>query len=214
MPETIHYLSRVPLEAIGVFEAEDRNAVHKAIMRLFPGDLPGAANERRAASQILFRIEESRGENVALISSVSPPTSDVPGILTKRFNPTLEAGIDVRLKIDVNPVLRRTETDATGRKKISTRAVAPEQFGAWFNARLGTAFTNVEIISYDRQIGSADRTANTNAQRATDRHKHAIVIDTIEAIATVNNVAAVRELMFTGVGRSKAFGCGLLSVAS
>lgn len=69
----------------------------------------------------------------------------------------------------------------------------------WLISKVGQALAGIEILAHFRD------------KNASGPHK--LVVDTIDAVATVADPLALTELRLQGVGRSKAYGCGLLTVA-
>lgn len=200
----------------------DPNAAHRAVMRLFPTTLPGPAHERRAAAAILYRLDNIGGELTVLVQSNRMPES-IP--LEGRAMTVTDRGWDnatgdlIAFRVAVNPVIRgkvpkttqptnpRTRNSGNGpvtAKRDQTRGtVTPEDLPAWLAYRLGDAVTDITIVNHVRDVHRAARN-NSNGPTI-------ITIDTIDAIATVTNPTELDRLRRTGIGRSKAYGCGLIT---
>lgn len=214
------YWTTFPARSVPVDWSEPA-AAHRAVMRLFPARLPGPAHERRAAAAILFRLDNVGGELTVLIQSNQMPES-IPAegramTVTDRGWDT-EAGDLIAFRVAVNPVIRgkvtlevqpdkprqrRSGNGPVVAKKDRTRGiVAPNDLPAWLAARLGDSVTNVTIVNHYREV------YRTPSQRGRTR---SLTIDTVDAIAEVNNPETLDRLRREGVGRSRAYGCGLIT---
>lgn len=188
--------TRVPAHELGVKRLDDFEAVHRAVMALFPATLPGEPSSRRATSGILYRVDDTPAGKFVLVQSAVPVTHPTPGSVSKdmtgRITPT--AGT-VRFRLAVNAV-RRSHRD---RRPIDVPVALPELVN-WVEGKLTPALTAVEIF---------------NAVRAVNRApgSRILQVDTVDGIATVGSADALQALVTLGVGRSKAYGCGLLTVA-
>lgn len=210
----------------------DHKAAHRAVSRLFQPRLPGPPGERRAEAGILYRVD--------LLATDDVPTVIVQSLVAPELTPKLsrttevsrrawevEEGARVALRLAVNPVARTTRyfedkkkflpatwsnragseavpLDENGKRiranaKRTARVVPVGEVDQWLVSRIGKALTGIEIVNHFR-----DKTASG---------PHRLVIDTIDAVATVADPLALSELRVQGIGRSKAYGCGLLTIA-
>lgn len=209
----------------------DHKAAHRAVSRLFQPRLPGARGERRAEAGILYRLDMLRPVDVptVIVQSLVPPEL-TPGLSrtteVSRRAWDVEAGQRVALRLAVNPVFRTTRyfedkaksrpaswsnlatseaapRDESGKRvranaKSTARVVPAGEIEPWLISKVGQAITGIEIVNHFR-----DKTVSGH---------HRLVVDTIDAMATVADPLALSELRLRGVGRSKAYGCGLLTV--
>jgi CRISPR system Cascade subunit CasE len=69
----------------------------------------------------------------------------------------------------------------------------------WVTNKLTGALADVTLFSHDRSVVTSG--------------KSALQLDVVDGYGLVRDPAALQSLLRVGVGRSKAFGCGLLTVA-
>lgn len=192
-------LTRVPLAfpplAARVKDWSDRDAVHRATMTLFDPQLPGDAGFRRAASAILYRVEGDRRNPYLLIQSYvalastneSLVRTDLSGLIQR-----LTPGTAVMFRMDINAV--RCQSRSTRRLPVPEPEIPEWLTGTTMSRGLS------EIA-----VGNL-RVSTLRAGRTPLR------------IARVNGTAVVRDhealvaLIGEGVGRARAYGCGLLSM--
>ena len=172
----------------------DQLHVHQAIMRLFPDNLATDTKQARQSAEILFRVETSHGKQRILVQAGREPlhgnTKQIDSMLK-----SLENDDRIVFRTRVNAVVSLART---GRRQ----AVPTDQIPDWL---------------VDRLRGLDDITLNsvrvepfTFSRGAKKVRLHTAVID---GQARVVDADAVRDLILHGLGRAKAFGCGLLSVA-
>jgi len=190
-------LTKVPLSSL---PTRWRNAddIHRGVMSLFDRDLPGEQNERRATSNILFRIESGRnGEGHVLVQSSIPALSgDLASTSLDPLLEALETGVRVVFRIDINPV--------TVKSHSSVRKAIPDDLIAnWFaSQKMQTSFAATEV-----------RDIQCDQLRLNKNNDSYLRIARIDGTAEVGDADALREQIRHGVGKAKAYGCGLLSVA-
>lgn len=193
------WLSDVPM-LHGAFSGRpnwtDNYWVHTRVMRLF-GDLEGTDDVRQRAG-ILYRVEPNIGLGRVLVQSNEPARdSDIKRVDLGPFLASLQPGQVVGVRVKANPV-RTVNRTIDGRTKTRRERIGPEEVEPWFTrvvegALQGVRFEDVETSS-ERQRSSP------------------IAVATIDAIAVVADVEALIGLVSAGVGRAKAFGCGLVSI--
>ncbi len=217
-PRTGVYWTQFPAASLSDVNWTDHRAAHRGVMRLFPRLLEGPADHRRAAAGIMYRLDVLGGVPTVLVQSLvrpelTPESSRTTEVSARAW--TAEAGERVVFRIAVNPVRRSTQqfSDATKTVRLApldgtrrTRshqkqvaAVVPvEGITEWLSARLDGALGELVLVNHFRDL------------TATGGHK--LVVDTIDAVAVVTDAAALDEVRRKGVGRSKAYGCGLLTL--
>jgi CRISPR system Cascade subunit CasE len=190
---------------------DDRDQVHQAVMDLFPPDLPGAAHQRRAASDILFRLETQRGGTARVLVQANTQmreTAAVPSLnLGNRLN-RLYPGQPVRFRLEANPVRVRARGGRNNPKSGQRIPIhnhpgpdgdTVDELTPWLIGKLTGALTDIHLIDLPRVA--------TRRTRSTPLHTV-----TFDGTAHVDDPAHLRHLIRTGVGRAKSYGCGLLSV--
>ncbi|WP_168581965.1 type I-E CRISPR-associated protein Cas6/Cse3/CasE [Gephyromycinifex aptenodytis] len=186
----------------------DHGESHRAVMKLFAQHLPGAAHERRATGQILYRVDHHvDGSSTVLVQSqealeTAPPQARATTIPRNGWD--LAAGTPVLFRVAVNAIRRRTERDAIGRRHECLSAVDMDAVPEWLASKLAGALTVNEVFDHTR------RTHRHHRQR--DRTPPRFVLDTVDGLATVDDAAGLQRLRLGGVGRGKAYGAGLLTV--
>lgn len=209
----------------------DHKAAHRAVSRLFQPRLPGAADERRTESGILYRVDVlgPDAEPIVLVQSLLAPEltpREHRSIEVSRRSWDVEAGAQVAFRIAVNPVTRttryyldskketpapwsnaagtteipRTESGKRDRSgaKATARVVPVGEVAAWLANKVDGALGDLQVINHFR-----DKTRSGN---------HVVAVDTFDGIATVTDPDVLSSLRVAGVGRSKSYGCGLLTV--
>lgn len=157
---------------------------HNAVMAMFPRDLPGGAAERRAVSNILFITVG----DMTIIRSDIEPTRGAPSRRTIPARATPPAGTVVRFQTVVNAIHRGKSSGSTPVADIDT----------WIESKLAGALEQVTVLEHHRNVADSGRSP--------------LSMDTIHGQAVVANEAALTSLMREGVGRAKAYGCGMLLV--
>lgn len=207
------YWTQFPADALSDVNWTDHRDAHRAVMRLFPRLLEGPAGQRRAAAGILYRLDMLEGTPTVLVQSAVRPE------LTPGCSRTTEVSVaawhlqertPIVLRLAVNPVRRTTiplggtsaVTDGDrrdrGRQRQVAIAVPVAEVLDWLATRTKGAFDELTIVNHFRD--------NTGTG------KHKVIVDTIDAVATVGDPTALDELRRNGIGRAKAYGCGLLTV--
>lgn len=158
----------------------------------------------RSQLKILYRLEEDSQR--FLIQSLAPPRLDVPGMEVKEVDITAPpVGTEVEFRFAINPVRRLTNQN-TG--KITQRQCSDTpRSGDGFDSeamdfareKLSQFFTSESIeidYRYRRQVQGTILTW----------------LDTVEGLAVVSDPEALHRALIEGVGRSKSFGSGLLTI--
>lgn len=190
-------LLAVPLDhpcfARGVRAWQDLEQVHKAVMSLFPATLPGPAHTRRADSSILFRVEPHARR--VLVQTATAPIEKDTGIRSTSLEgliAVLAPAMTVRFRVDVNAVRCQARTG----KRLP---VTEEEIPRWLADRLHRAVSNPVV---DDLTVTVFRKGTTPLRVAS-----------VTGRAEVADPAHLHQLIRAGVGRARAYGCGLLSVA-
>jgi CRISPR system Cascade subunit CasE len=170
----------------------DAEQVHKAVMALFQENLPGAQHERRATARILYRLEAEAGR--ILVQATRPMARTDYGIRATDLTgliPYLTPGATVHVRVDVNAVRCQ---NGTGRRI----PVPDDDLAEWLAARLAPSLDRLTLLDARTTVS---RTGTTPLR-----------IAHITASTRIHDTGALLEQIRTGVGRARAYGCGLLSV--
>lgn len=215
-PTTPVHWTRFPAASLNTVDWTNHEQAHHAVMRLFPATLPGPPHRRRADSGILYRLDNVMGQAVVLIQSHTAPellpadakTMAIPApawnfdpgqliAFRAAINPTIRRGI--RTTLDGKPYTKEAkaaELPFTRTTKV-VGITALDDIPTWLTARLNGAVDTLEIANHFRDHTTAGNTK--------------IVIDTLDCTATVTNPTTLDHIRRTGIGRAKAYGCGLLT---
>ncbi len=209
----------------GSVDWSDHVAAHKAVSRLFPQRLPGDEKERRKGAGILYRVDQiQHGQSPRVLvqslvtPELTPQNSRTTEVSKQAWSP--ESGERIVFRVAVNPVRRTTMHYADAAMKIplenahlkrrddgrrdrsftkqTASAVKPEDLFEWLGAKLTPALRDIAITSHFRDV--------------TQSGAHRLIVDAFDAEATVNDSDTLHQLRIFGVGREKAYGCGLLTV--
>ncbi|MBH5296963.1 type I-E CRISPR-associated protein Cas6/Cse3/CasE [Corynebacterium ulcerans] len=158
----------------------------------------------RSQLKILYRFEEDSQR--FLIQSLAPPRLDVPGMEVKEVDITAPpVGTEVEFRFTINPVRRLTNqnTGKITQRQCSDTPRSGDEFDSeamdFAREKLSQflALESIEIdYRYRRQVQGTILTW----------------LDTVEGLAVVSDPEALHHALIEGVGRSKSFGSGLLTI--
>jgi CRISPR system Cascade subunit CasE len=193
-------------------------ALHRRIMTLVPD---GLGDSPRARAGVLFRTEaDPDGAPVLLVQTgIAPDTSRLPTgyaqgatrDMTALFD-ALRPGLPVRYRLLGNAVRRCGPNSTAGRWKqaLTLHGADADQ---WWADRATTA----GLILHTLRSEPAPALPAWHTREPGDRRdQHVRVAHTatlFQGAATVQDPAALRGALLSGIGRSKSYGCGLLSLA-
>jgi CRISPR system Cascade subunit CasE len=193
------WLTSIPFEHPHLQQARwrDRRWAHHKTMALF-GDL-GNNTQARTTGQVLFRIEPTVGTGRLLVQSAVRPEIDE---LTSRplddLFAALSTGTRVQFKLHANPVRTVNRTTPDGKIRTHRAQIDRDHLTAWLQGRLTGAITTEELTEPTIDYATMGRTPLFTA--------------TFRGHGTIEDPALLHKLLIEGVGRAKAYGCGLLSV--
>ncbi len=204
------YLSLVPVHEVRkrVRGADTPDNRHREVMSLF-GSID--SERPREAKGILFRLDTIPGQAPTyLIRSETPIELQLEGAKWKEEPDAVPAsGAAVQFRIAVNGI-QRTNRSAARPTRLDDQPPADENdrtitISEWLARRLSGALKDIHINNHVRDVLGADRRGRSTGNKV-------IQIDTIDGVAVVDDEAALRDKLVKGVGRAKAYGCGLLTV--
>lgn len=206
------YLSRVeinPYRRDTMRAMQSPEIMHAAVMASF--DSFDTAEER-----VLWRIDRVGPATYLLVQSRRKPdfshivdqfgrpasvqawdTVEYDGFLSR-----IEDGQTLRFRLRANPTRSVSSLGTNGRGKVVAHVTAEQQI-AWFRDRSDSI--GVEVVEVDV------------VQRDSFRFKHGkrpitLSVATFEGTLKVKDATELRRSMESGIGRAKAYGCGLLTV--
>lgn len=189
----------------------DAGGLHRRVMSLFPDDL---GEQPRRSGGVLFRVESAgAGMRVLIQSSQRPDVSALPdgygdvGVIgMKGLLDSLTNGMRVRYRLTANPS-KQYARGHTGPGRPGQRvALHGEQAEEWWLSRAGKAGLALETMV---MIPRPDATDSGHRIKGRGM-RHAVA--QFDGTATVVDAATLQDAIVNGVGRGKAFGCGMLSI--
>lgn len=187
------YLTRIPVHVYGNAR-NDGGVMHKAVMRLFPRRLPGVAHERRAASDILFRIDHTE----VIIRSRAEPS------LSLAWGDDPPAGASVTVESDAAPLAGRVRllvhANTVRKNGSDPRPIPDADVPAWAAERFATALTDIDVTVFRRML------------RPVTGRGFPIQVHDLAITGTVADPAELSRMLREGIGRARAYGCGLVLV--
>lgn len=221
------YLSRLLLDtrkATIAATLADCQRLHAWLLTAFP-DAPGATTARKAHG-ILYRAEELRtphyGVRMLVQSHTQPDWSKIPArgllrALDERGNPAVrdidglyarvEAGQRLRFRLRASPTLATFHPGERGRRVPLRGEVEQIDWLGRQGERLGFHVATVVVAGTSTVYGV--KRAREGDETLAITHQAAL----FEGILEVADSARFQKALREGVGRGKAYGLGLLSVA-
>ncbi len=191
--------------------------IHAAVESCFP---PGAIGS--AGGRTLWRIDSTPHGEALLIASPNPPDmrhlreqagwQTDGGSTTRSYTPLLESlteGQRWRFRLTANPVhaIRKGTWEDTKPCAING-AKRQEEWLLKRSTAMGFTFPDGPDESHQLAV-----TGQHAHQFTRENRKVTIATATYEGILTITNPDLLRAAMTTGIGRAKAYGCGLLTLA-
>lgn len=217
------YLSRMhlnPRRRSTRLLAANPQAVHAAVMSCFP---PAAHGEGR----VLWRMDQDEGRLALFIVSPTIPSfehlQEQAGWTNQqswevrvydRLLDRLMAGQEYAFRLTANPT--RVITAADGRKRRHAHVTVDQQLG-WLTDRasmLGVEFIDVGgAVSGAEMVPSAAVTAREVLRFKRQGATVTVARTQFDGAVRIRDVEAARAALTSGVGKAKAYGCGLLTLA-
>ncbi|MCM2387149.1 type I-E CRISPR-associated protein Cas6/Cse3/CasE [Streptomyces albipurpureus] len=189
--------------------------LHQRMLQMFPDGVEGPA---RAAFGVLFRAEESpHGPQILLQSHLEPDSSRLPGSYGSVETRCLDAlllnlhkGMVVNYRCVANPVRKPGTTSREAYGLPPVVALSGNAAVEWWERQSNAS--GLEALHINAHPLAAVRGhQGSKGPAAKQRIQHART--QFDGTARVLDVELLREKLATGIGRGKAYGCGLLSIA-
>lgn len=179
--------------------------LHRTLLRAFPH------HDQGGPGRVLYRVEHDRDANLItiLVQSICPPKWSALSVSHdyfyeppqfKEFNPVFHLGQMLRFRLRANPTVKR-------KGKLLGLLKQEDQL-AWLRrkaAQGGFALVSVRMIPEGIM-----RSRKTVKNQSNDMSHFAVCFD---GLLQVQDPNAFYNTLAAGIGRGKAFGFGLLSVA-
>ncbi|MFR9795115.1 type I-E CRISPR-associated protein Cas6/Cse3/CasE [Streptomyces sp. MS06] len=190
-------------------DLRDATHMHRTVMRLAPDDLGDAP--RRTAG-LLYRVDETTTASTLLIQGNTIDPGRLPADYghadVKDLAPmfaALREGLAVNYRIVLNPVKReRLPLQQKGRRGRIIPLAGPEA-DHWWRQRAADAGLQLHVLTPTNLAPARARGADAPSMR------HSLV--RYDGTATITDPQALTQAVLTGIGRGKAYGAGLLSLA-
>jgi len=202
------YMTRVMLKRV-----QQPNIIHGILSAAFPGKRSEKTNES------LWRVDSVEDRKELLIVSVSSPElklivekigADDERNKTLDYAPFLgriKNGQTWNFRLCANPVEHKKKNPSDKRGKIYALRSVLEQL-QWLDKQgfeHGFSVKGCSIINDEWRIFKAGKNGEKNAVR--------IRAITFEGLLSITNAEVFRLALTRGIGRGKAYGCGLLTIA-
>jgi CRISPR system Cascade subunit CasE len=189
-------------------DLRDAVDLHRRVMTLLPDGL--GADARRQAG-VLYRLETTRtGPRLLVQSLLEPEVAFLPeGYGTTRTGrldhliDRLRPGVLVRYRIAANASLRRPRGWTGPGKPGQVVALRGARAEEWWSRR-------AEQLGLELRSAVARPLPDARGRRDGTEVRHSMT--QFDGIAVVGDPAMVEHAVQVGVGRGKAYGCGLLSL--
>lgn len=198
------YLSKILITGLACRNSYE---IHRALWKLFPADA-------EAARDFLFRVERSdRNHAEVLMQSDRQPEISTNGariLASKEYPLSFQVGQCLRFLLVANPV--KTINDEMGRKDVEGETkkcrvplIREDEQRTWITRKYENA-ASFESLIIDPVFPLRFRKSKENRAGKIQPVK-------FQGVLTVEKPEAMIELVHSGIGPAKAFGCGLLSLA-
>lgn len=212
------YLSRIRLNV-------RRRETQKALVLLQPMHAAIEQSFNEHGRRNLWRIDWLENNCYLLVLSEQPPDfskiverygygSDGNGWETKNYSQLLERlkeGQNWQFRLRANPTRSssKEKNKATGRGRVFAH-VTPAQQKQWLIEKAATRGFSLSDETFDVIDTQWDKFSKAEK----NKHKITIRTATFEGALAVTDSELFREALLKGIGRAKAYGCGLLTIAS
>ncbi|MGP3959728.1 type I-E CRISPR-associated protein Cas6/Cse3/CasE [Nonomuraea sp. 3N208] len=184
----------------------DADALHKRVMSLVPDEL---GEQARAKAGVLYRYDETGtvGPHLLIQTGLPIDNSRLPArygsLAVRDLTPLLDllrADMTVRYRIVGNPTKRLGRTSEREGKLVALRGMEADQ---WWHARAEASGLILHTL-ISTALPDIRGKGPGRVQHAATR---------FDGIAVIKDPGLVRHAVLAGIGRGKAHGCGLLSLA-
>ncbi|MGW2441284.1 type I-E CRISPR-associated protein Cas6/Cse3/CasE [Streptomyces goshikiensis] len=206
--------------------------MHAAVMSSFAGAIPSEENSSRIlwrldrnsnAEVLLFIVSEERPDLTHLVEQAGwPTTASWQTYDYKNFLDGLTTGSTWNFRLTANPVHHVRRTPDEIRKRTAHRT--PRHQMGWLLSRQEQAGFRILETPADRRVlaqGDEHQLTVRDEQRrrfgkteATGQaNRVPLVTVTFDGRLEVTDPAALRRTLTLGLGKAKAYGCGLMTLA-
>ncbi|MFF2326481.1 MULTISPECIES: type I-E CRISPR-associated protein Cas6/Cse3/CasE [unclassified Streptomyces] len=188
--------------------------MHRRIMGLFPSD---AGPDPRARFGVLFRAEDTpTGSHLLVQSTHEPDTSRLPdgygSALTRPLDALIDAirpGLTIRYRCVASPVRKPGATTRALYNLPPVVALTGTAADEWWLRQAD--LSGLKPLTHHSHPLDAVRGERHSDGAPPQRIRHARV--QFDGTAAIIDTDLLRTKILNGIGRGKAYGCGLLSIA-
>jgi len=193
-------------QAVKALKITDPYSLHRAVYSLYADVRDEAQKSASQASGILYADQggDSRGRRVLLLANRPPAErlNDQYGqVQSKPIAASFLDHLDYRFKVIVNP----TRRDSASRKLVPVKG--REAIAAWFRERAVSSW-GFEVDTPSLQVDRVE-VLRFNAQQG---HAVTIAQAQVQGRLRVTDPEKFKTSFTQGIGRARAFGCGLLQI--
>ena len=207
------HLTRIlldPRTRNGRADLQDAASLHRLTMRLAPETL---GSTPRQEAGVLFRLDDTPAGPVLLVQTAGAPRLDRLAerghqTASRPLGPLLDRllpGLRVAYRIAANPT--RRDGNSRPETKGKLQALTGQDALEWWARRAADAGLGSVLVDT-----TSPAPALTGISSNGQRFKHAVTVYTGTAVVT--DPDALRTAISIGVGRGKAHGAGLLTIAA
>lgn len=193
-------------------------SLHRRVMTLYPH---GLGEEARRQLGVLFRSDEGAdGPQLLIQSRVQPDLEKLPRTygagVSKPLTPLLEAlqpGLPIRYRIAANAVRKPGKSTREIYKLGSIIPLTGAAAEEWWIRQAETAGLKIHSV-HSIPLDTAHCSRGTPQGRGAKPSQAITLARTrFEGSALIQDAALLCQRLADGIGRGKAYGCGLLSIA-
>jgi CRISPR-associated protein Cas6/Cse3/CasE subtype I-E len=184
------------LDFITHYSSEEK--IHKGVWSLFA--------DHKSKRPYIFRVVTGKKITVVSIrSSIAPEKVPAVGTIEVMEESALKTDTLYALSVTVNPIVEKTIDGKSKRIPL----VTPESIAAWTTTRLEKNGFSVQASA----TGVPAITCSPAIRKyMIDRGNFYITTSNVQAIVSVQDLDKAERIFAQGIGKEKAFGCGMLSL--
>lgn len=190
-------------------DLRDATQMHRTVMRLAPDNL---GDSPRHTAGLLYRIDESSSASTLLVQAQHIDAHRLPADYghaeIKDLAPmfaALRKGMAVNYRIVVNPVKRERLPLEQKNQRGRVIPLSGSEADQWWIQRATSAGLQPHVLTPTNLAPAQPRGVDA------PRMRHSLI--RYDGTATVTDPDALTQAVLTGLGRGKAYGAGLLSLA-
>lgn len=202
------YVSALHLDrkAVKALKITDPYSLHRVVYSLFPDVRSEREKQSHIQSGIVYADQggDFRGRKILMVSD-RMPASRVDGeygeVISKTLAPTFLNHVRYRFKVQVNPVRK----DKQSGKRVAIKG--REATSRWFTERAPRSW-GFEVDPHHLQVDAIEvlQFNEKNGRQVTLGKAH------LQGVLTVTDAEQFLNSFKNGIGKGRAFGCGLLQI--